>query len=195
MEIVKTATRWYSNILAEETRYSALIIVQRLPELGEGEGIKIPVKVVNISSMTWQVSDKITLGNRWLKDDGAVYRSDDGRAGLPGNLAPGEKADVLLPISAPKEAGNYLIEFDMVHERVCWFAQKGSKTLRIPLEIKNAQAMALKKLQRQVDELLQRPSSEQVSTDRAFQELKEINAQIAALESYVQEQKMRRKNP
>jgi hypothetical protein len=41
-----------------------------------------------------------------------------------------------LPVTVPAEPGSYILELDMVHEGVTWFAQRGSSTLRIPVRVR-----------------------------------------------------------
>ena len=36
---------------------------------------------------------------------------------------------------APATPGRYLIEWDMVSEGACWFAQCGSEAARVPLHV------------------------------------------------------------
>src|SRR5262245_48202485 len=75
----------------------------------------------------------ITIANHWLRPDGSVEIADDGRAALPETLAPGQCCQVELTIEAPPEPGDHLLEIDLVQERVCWFAEKGSRTTRVPI--------------------------------------------------------------
>lgn len=73
----------------------------------------------------------VTVGDRWLDADGvAVVNDTDGRAALPRDLAPGDAAEVTLSVNAPRSAGLYVLEIDLVHEGVTWFQERGSKTLR-----------------------------------------------------------------
>ena len=66
--------------------------------------------------------------------------ADDGRAYLPRTLAPGESAHVALAVQAPPASGSYLIEVDLVQERVCWFAERGSPTARANMTVRQLTA-------------------------------------------------------
>ena len=55
--------------------------------------------------------------------------------GRPRTLAPGEHVDVELGVQAPGEPGSYLVDVDLVQERVCWFAERGSPTARAPVSV------------------------------------------------------------
>jgi len=65
---------------------------------------------------------------------------DDGRARLPRDLKPGESVDVTLDVTAPAAPGSYLLDVDLVQERICWFAERGSRTGRVPVEVRAAVA-------------------------------------------------------
>jgi SAM-dependent methyltransferase len=75
----------------------------------------------------------ICIANHWLRADGSVEIADDGRAKLPKTLAPGGRCEVELAVHAPAEPGDHILEIDLVQERVCWFAEKGSRTARLPV--------------------------------------------------------------
>jgi SAM-dependent methyltransferase len=75
----------------------------------------------------------ISIANHWLNPDGSVCVADDGRAMLPETLAPGQACEAQLMVHAPIEPGNHVLEIDLVQERVCWFAEKGSPTARVPV--------------------------------------------------------------
>ncbi len=79
---------------------------------------------------------KVNLGYRWLDPSGAVvvpYGSR--RAALPSRVRPGGRARVEVAVEAPRVAGEYLLEFDLVQENVSWFAEAGSETCRIPIRL------------------------------------------------------------
>jgi hypothetical protein len=73
-------------------------------------------------------SYQINLGNHWLDRQGRTVVRDDVRVALPRDLGPHEEVELLLTVTAPKEPGGYLLELDMVQERVAWFKQRGSQT-------------------------------------------------------------------
>jgi len=77
----------------------------------------------------------ISIANHWLRSNGAVEVADDGRAMLPETLRPGASCEAQLTVRAPLEPGDRILEIDLVQERVCWFAEKGSRTARLPIVI------------------------------------------------------------
>ena len=97
--------------------------------------------VTNKSNVVWRGRDRgreryqIMLGNHWLDAAGKVVINDDGRALLFQNLHPGEETELRLVVNAPKTAGDYILEIDMLQESVSWFGLLGSPTLRIPVRV------------------------------------------------------------
>jgi len=61
-------------------------------------------------------------------------QNDDGRTLLP-MLAPGEATQCTLTIKAPAHPGAYVVELDVVQEKVRWFAQAGSEPARVALVV------------------------------------------------------------
>jgi hypothetical protein len=84
----------------------------------------------------------ICIANHWLRAAGTVEIPDDGRAVLPATLAPGESCEVDLTVQAPVTRGAYVLELDLVQERICWFAQKASKTARVPIDVSGEPVIA-----------------------------------------------------
>jgi hypothetical protein len=50
-------------------------------------------------------------------------------------MAPGDETELKLTVTAPAEAGTYLLELDLVQEQTAWFGNRGSPTVRIPVEV------------------------------------------------------------
>ena len=73
----------------------------------------------------------INVADAWFRNDGkSLVTNTDGRAGLLLDLWPGKAADIRLQITAPVQAGEYILEIDLVQEGVAWFKDKGSQTWR-----------------------------------------------------------------
>jgi len=107
-----------------------------------GEQMTIQVTVKNISESVWLARERFgspfqtELGNHWLDANGQTLINDDGREPLPGDLRPGETTTIPLTINAPRTAGQYILELDMLQEDVSWFALRGSRTLRVPVTVR-----------------------------------------------------------
>ncbi len=78
----------------------------------------------------------LAAANRWLSaEDQTVVTDMDGRYGLNRDLKPGEETEVPLAVTAPKEAGEYILDVDLVQEQVSWFHEKGSPTAKIKVSV------------------------------------------------------------
>jgi SAM-dependent methyltransferase len=118
---------------------SELVPIDPPTVLRPGEAATIRVLIANESTQVWPhdipAGRHISIANHWLRQDGLVEVPDDGRALLPQTLAPGQRCEVELVVRAPDENGVYLLEIDLVQERVCWFAEKGSRTTRVSIAV------------------------------------------------------------
>ena len=122
--------------------YRAAIELRAPETLGAGERSAVPVRVTNLSEAIWLTDipggRHICIANHWLDANGVTVVPDDGRARLPRDLKPGESVDVTLDVTAPAAPGSYLLDVDLVQERICWFAERGSRTGRVPVEVRAA---------------------------------------------------------
>lgn len=138
-QITLTAT---SAPLAGENMRAEIDWAQPLPDhLRAGLKETIYVKVRNAGGGVWPAlahssgNLRLLVGNHWLRENNVAVVNDDGRSVLLYDLAPGEEIEVPLTVTAPVEAGSYVLEVDMVQEGVAWFASKGSKPLRAVVNV------------------------------------------------------------
>jgi hypothetical protein len=138
-QIALTATR---GPLADENMRAEIEWTMPLPEsLRAGLKETIYVKLRNAGSGVWPAladrsgNYRLALGNHWLRENNVAVMNDDGRSVLLYDLNPGEEIDIPLTVTAPVEAGTYVLEIDMVQEGVAWFASKGSKPLRAIVKV------------------------------------------------------------
>ncbi|MDD5621993.1 MAG: LCP family protein [Actinomycetota bacterium] len=102
--------------------------------LDTGEEFDTVIRVKNNGFLNWGFSGKerVALGTHWIdRDTGEIFTWDGSRGLLTYDISYGEEAEVEIKIKAPDKAGRYILQFDMVHERVTWFSEKGV----IPLEV------------------------------------------------------------
>ncbi len=102
--------------------------------LDTGEEFNAVIEVKNNGFMTWGFTgdERIALGTHWIdRDTGEIVTWDGNRGLLTNDISYGEETEVEVNIKAPDKAGRYILQFDMVHERVTWFSEKGV----IPLEV------------------------------------------------------------
>ena len=95
-----------------------------------GETAVVTIAVRNVSGIRWDQTQTgiIRLGNHWLGTAGDMRVQDDGREALPAEM-PGT-LQLSIAITAPVEPGEYVAEFDLVHEGVTWFRACGSESAR-----------------------------------------------------------------
>jgi len=111
------------------------------PRLRPKEQASVRVRVRNVGDVVWPARERgaspfqLSAGNHWLDAQGNTFANDDGRAPLLSDLRPGDEAELRLVVNAPRRAGDYLLEIDMLQEGVSWFGLKGSKTLRVPVKV------------------------------------------------------------
>ncbi|HZT60530.1 MAG TPA: hypothetical protein VFA21_18140 [Pyrinomonadaceae bacterium] len=111
-------------------------------QMRAGEKQVVAVHVRNASQVAWPADGApdgkfaVTLRDRWLSADGGKVVNDlDGGASLPHDVAPGGEVDMQLRVTAPKQKGDYVLEFDMVQEQVSFFREKGSTPARVNVRV------------------------------------------------------------
>ena len=112
-------------------------------ELRPGESVNLRVKVKNVSGAVWPTNGQedrkyqVRLGNHWRDTNERMIAINDGRTQLPYDLKPGYEVELPLAITAPQTPGSYILEFDMVQERVTWFADvEESPSLKMKVIVK-----------------------------------------------------------
>jgi hypothetical protein len=107
-----------------------------------GEKRIIRCKVKNLGLEVWPSRGnkdgwfQVNLGNRWFDAAGKVEITGiDSRGAMPADLGPGAEVEVPITVKAPTTPGDYIIEFDMVHEAVTWFYERGSHPTRLRIRV------------------------------------------------------------
>ncbi|MBK9385893.1 MAG: tetratricopeptide repeat protein [Planctomycetes bacterium] len=101
-------------------------------QMSSGESCELEVRITNLGSVSWEPTERsgITLANRWTTSTGQVQCWIDGRVELPRPLPPGASQSLRLSITGPREAGQHVLEIDLVEEGLTWFVDRGSQTLK-----------------------------------------------------------------
>ena len=58
------------------------------------------------------------------------------RTGYRATWLPGETMELSLSVNTPVARGSYILEIDMLQESVTWFGLAGSKTVKLPVEVR-----------------------------------------------------------
>jgi len=95
------------------------------------------VSLENAGSATWrsQGADGIQASFHWLDPLGNPLVWDGPRTPLPHPVAPGERVEIQLAVTAPRPPGPYRLSFDLVEEHRFWFEEIGCSPLLIDVEV------------------------------------------------------------
>lgn len=112
-------------------------VLQAPVELVAGETGEVEVTVRNTSDARWPHVDTlpIVLSYHWLTADGQDYAWEHERTFLPHPVEPDRAVTVTLPVVAPDEPGDYLLQLDAVRERVGWFSRKNPEAVPAPIPV------------------------------------------------------------
>ena len=126
-----------------EDAFQAEISIEDLPPfMRSNTVVELKVKVKNLGDRVWPAKGlrdgryQIHLGYHWLDGDGKTILLWDGlRTPLPYDIQSRETIVLNAKIQSPEIPGSYVIEFDLVQERVAWFSEKGSQPLKLSIGI------------------------------------------------------------
>jgi hypothetical protein len=92
------------------------------------------VEMRNTGTATWTEAEGYRLGT---VDDEDPLHPHAGRLVLPDDVsvAPGETYLFTIELTAPVEEGDFLTDWQMVHELVCWFGEVASETVSVPCPV------------------------------------------------------------
>ncbi len=120
-----------------------LTVTLEQTEMTSKQSFRGTVHVKNIGGSPWAFvpapTGSVNLGVHLLDATGETTVEHDylrrriGPASLL-SLAPGDEIAFDIEVPAPAY-GQYILEFDLVSEMICWFAQRGSRTVRIPIRV------------------------------------------------------------
>ncbi|MDZ7836955.1 MAG: LCP family protein [Actinomycetota bacterium] len=130
----------YEKMVAVDVDYAALYDDFGTTPLYMKPGERFPVTIwlKNTGSIVWENSPdlEINLGYHWLdRDSREPVMWDNGRRLHIDNLEPGQELEQDIVVFAPEEPGRYLLQYDLVHERVTWFSAEGVTPLEINVDV------------------------------------------------------------
>jgi hypothetical protein len=101
--------------------------------------VGVTLQVVNTGSALWLAEAKgdrgaVGLGWRWYRQEYHIP-AWSGREKLKYDIAPGQAYEFRVQIPTPMEAGDYVLELDMVSELVTWFADQGRQSLKFAVRL------------------------------------------------------------
>lgn len=125
-------------------RLEAQLEVEGVPATVQAGQVVTPtVRVTNAGDTIWlsrpsTLGGYVTAGCKVLTPEGRLLADSVGRTCLPRDVQPGDRVEVpmTLPVPDTLPPGSYVLEFDMVNELICWFADAGnSQTFRSTITI------------------------------------------------------------
>src|SRR4030095_1359464 len=125
---------WMNAAFAPKDYSEEVIALDPPTTMRPGEKVDIRFKVRNLGSAVWPAVGtkdfkyQINMGNHWILNGAGT---EDNRAVMSGDLAPGGQTDMKMTVKAPQTPGDYILEIDMVHEGVTWFKERGGQPLSL----------------------------------------------------------------
>ncbi|HFD39251.1 MAG TPA: hypothetical protein ENJ31_05315, partial [Anaerolineae bacterium] len=132
---------WRQKNIQIGPRYRAAWPKVDAPTEGQaGETVTFPVTVRNEGALTWPPdgANPVNLSYKWLDADHNVLVADGLRTPIGRAVAPLEEVSLEARVQFPAEAGDRILQLDMVHEFVAWFQWKGSPVHETPVQVRPA---------------------------------------------------------
>ena len=105
-----------------------------------GQTLRLKFTVKNTGDTLWLVEraaprGTVRLGCKVIDAQGVVVDEWHGAPSLPGAMAPGEQAALLLERGAPVQCSAYTLKIDLLDQEICWFEQVGTRPLALPFVV------------------------------------------------------------
>ena len=117
--------------------------------LDPGQEYEVEVTVKNTGLSFWEKggSFRTNLGTHWLnRDTGEIVIWDGNRGLLDTDVDYEQESTVKIIICAPEEPGRYILQYDMVHEGVTWFSDKGVIPFEVNIDVGKTLDMSIVKI-------------------------------------------------
>jgi hypothetical protein len=103
-----------------------------------GVATRARVRLENAGTAPWRSRGRegVQLAYHWLDPLGNAIVWDGNRVSLPRIVEPGDEVELETRVLAPRPPGSYRLAFDLVEEFRFWFAELGSATLDLPVEVR-----------------------------------------------------------
>jgi 2-polyprenyl-3-methyl-5-hydroxy-6-metoxy-1,4-benzoquinol methylase len=108
-----------------------------------GEIFKAELLIRNAGDTLWLGgkylrTGAVTLGVKILNESGEIADEFHGEPALPRGVAPNESCSVTIERACPTIPGSYQLKIDLVDQHICWFEERGSKPLSLPMAVRPA---------------------------------------------------------
>ena len=131
----------HPTVLVKHPPWQSIIVCIDMPSLvSPGEAIIAEVIARNTGVLAWTpyAGDwpTLKLGYHLSECNGQLISWDGPRFSLPRFTPPGGEVTFVCTFEAPKTIGSYVLEWDLVSELECWFAECGGTVLSTPLDVR-----------------------------------------------------------
>ena len=104
------------------------------------ERFTLDVEVRNTGDTLWlgghyMRRGAVMPGVKILDSGGKVVDEFHGEPALPRAMLPDEAATIIIQRAVPNVPGDYTLKIDLVDQHVCWFEERGSAPLVLPLRV------------------------------------------------------------
>jgi hypothetical protein len=113
-------------------------LAYELEEQRAGVATGARVRLENAGTAPWRSRGRegVQLAYHWLDPLGNPIVWDGSRTALSQVVQPGETVELESSLVAPRPPGRYRLAFDLVEEFRFWFAEVGSATLDLPVDVR-----------------------------------------------------------
>jgi uncharacterized membrane protein len=118
--------------------YRSAIVDYRGPtRLQADDMVQTVVVMENRGTQIWQTGDQfpIFLSYHWWSPDGTLVEWNGVYNTLEQAVKPGEVVAHQVRFATPSKPGDYVLEWDLLHEYQAWFGDRGGITLRVDVTV------------------------------------------------------------
>lgn len=112
-------------------------LAYEVPEQRAGVTTKARIRLQNAGTAPWRSRGRegVQLAYHWLDPLGNAIVWDGSRTAFPEAVQPSDEVELEVSLAAPRPPGAYRLAFDLVEEFRFWFAEVGSATLDLPVDV------------------------------------------------------------
>jgi LCP family protein required for cell wall assembly len=106
-------------------------------EMFPGEEYVVRLEIKNTGSMSWNTGNDIDLGYRWIdrETNERIAPDDGGRLDINTAVDEGIKLVKHIIVAAPREQGEYILQYDLIDSDEGWFSEMGVFPLEVDVSI------------------------------------------------------------
>jgi hypothetical protein len=117
---------------------ASIEVLSKPARLRAGATVTYQVKVTNLGSTPWPSSGPMLVCCCYhiVDTKGETVVWDGERSALPGDVAPGDHAQVSVALKLPELLGNYVLRLTLLQEGAAWFDDQGAALVDVPLVVR-----------------------------------------------------------